>query len=313
MNFIFIFCATVSFNLMKKIKQLAVDYLKCYVRGGSGGQGMPSMGGHGGSGSNVYAVCREKSSLGKLKHDVPSLRFIGKSGERSHRFALKGKDAPDMCVYLPPGVVVRDSNGNILGELNKPNERVLLASGGPGGDPHTGFAGRRGQEKTLSIDLRLIADASLVGFPNAGKSSLLSAVSRARPRIASFPFTTLKPQLGNIVFEDTRDISIADLPGLIEGAHANRGLGHSFLKHIERTQLMIFVVDVNGFQLSSDSPCRSAFETICLLNKELECYDSNLLSKPSMIVLNKIDLPGLFSIKNMKLLCAIGLYFLIRF
>ena len=130
----------------------------------------------------------------------------------------------------------------------------------------------------------------MVGFPNAGKSTLLKAISKARPKIASYPFTTIKPNLGHIKFEDEREITMADLPGLIEGAHVNVGMGHRFLKHVERTGCMVFVIDVKGFQLNPMSIKRSAFETLVLLNKELEIYNPDLLSKPAICLVNKVRL-----------------------
>uniref|UniRef100_A0A8C4WY63 GTP-binding protein 10 n=1 Tax=Eptatretus burgeri TaxID=7764 RepID=A0A8C4WY63_EPTBU len=129
-------------------------------------------------------------------------------------------------------------------------------------------------------------------FPNAGKSTLLSRLSTARPKIAQYPFTTLRPQFGVIMYPTYTQISVADLPGLIEGAHRNRGMGHKFLKHVQRTKLLLFVVDVHGFQLSYKTPFRSAFETVQLLTKELELYDEWLLNKPVILVINKLDLPG---------------------
>ena len=138
----------------------------------------------------------------------------------------------------------------------------------------------------------MIADLGLVGFPNAGKSTLLKAISKAKPKIASYPFTTIKPNLGHLGYKDGRIITMADLPGLIEGAHYNVGMGHRFLKHVERTKILLFVVDVQGFQLNPNSPKRSAFETIALLNRELELYKSDLLDKPAVCLINKMDTDG---------------------
>ena len=135
---------------------------------------------------------------------------------------------------------------------------------------------------------QLIADLGLVGFPNAGKSTLLKAISNARPKIASYPFTTIKPNLGHMSYEDEREITMADLPGLIEGAHINLGLGHRFLKHVERTTCNVFVIDIQGFQLNANSVHRTAFETLVLLNKELEMYNPDLLQKPSICLVNKV-------------------------
>jgi len=153
------------------------------------------------------------------------------------------------------------------GEINKEGEEVIIAKGGTGGSPVTDFAGLPGELNHVKLDLQLVADIGLLGFPNAGKSSLLKAISNANPRIASYPFTTLRPKLGMMEYEDLRRITIADLPGLIEGAHKNQGMGHRFLRHLERTKLIILLVDVTGFQLNIHLPSRTVLETIALLNK----------------------------------------------
>lgn len=143
----------------------------------------------------------------------------------------------------------------------------------------------------LYVELKLIADVGLVGFPNAGKSTFLRSISKAKPAVAAYPFTTLMPTLGHFVFPDNRKISFADLPGLIEGAHMNVGMGHRFLRHVERTKVLLFYVDVNGFRLGPKHPFRSALETIVHLNKELELYQPALLKKPAVLALNKMDQP----------------------
>ena len=182
--------------------------------------------------------------------------------------------------------------GKTLGELLKDGDRVLVTSGGQGGNKSTNFLGLRGQARSVKLDLKLLADVGLVGFPNSGKSTLIKSISRARPKIASYPFTTIQPNLGTVEYEDLRTITVADLPGLIEGASYNIGMGHKFLKHVERTRLLLFVVDVHGFQFKPASPHRSALETLLLLNKELELYKPDLLTKPAMLALTKMDLPG---------------------
>jgi serine/threonine-protein kinase OSR1/STK39 len=161
-----------------------------------------------------------------------------------------------------------------------------------GGCEATNFLGLPGQRRSVRLDLKLIADVGFVGFPNAGKSTLLKALSRARPKIASYPFTTLRPNLGVAEFDDFRRISFADLPGLIEGAHLNEGMGHRFLKHVERTQVLLFVIDINGFQFKPEHPYRSAFETVLLLNRELELYKEDMLDKPALCVVTKMDSAG---------------------
>lgn len=180
----------------------------------------------------------------------------------------------------------------MLSELNNQNETCLVAGGGVGGVSGNSFIGRKGQLRTIVLDLKIIADIGLVGFPNAGKSTLLKAISKAKPKIASYPFTTIMPQIGVIEYPDYRQITMADLPGLIEDAHRNIGMGHQFLKHVERTRLLMLVVDIFGFQLSHKHIKRNCLENIYSLNKELERYDETLLEKPSILLINKMDLDG---------------------
>lgn len=179
----------------------------------------------------------------------------------------------------------------MLKDLDEFGQEIKVAVGGEGGSKATSFIGLPGQKRRIRLDLKLLADVGLVGFPNAGKSSLLNAISNARPKIANYPFTTLRPNLGHLTYGDARVVTMADLPGLIEGAHKNLGMGHRFLKHVERTKLILFVVDIHGFQLGPEYPMRTAFENAVLLNKELELYNPELLKKPSLLLLNKMDLP----------------------
>nr|CAD7403056.1 unnamed protein product [Timema cristinae] len=178
------------------------------------------------------------------------------------------------------------------GDLDKTGSSILVAPGGPGGGPTNNFCGVKGQGHSVTLDLKLIADIGLVGFPNAGKSSLLKAISNAKPKVASYPFTTIRPNIGVLQYSDYRQITMADLPGLIEGAHANIGMGHKFLKHVERTKMLLLIVDIGGFQLSPHHTPRSCLETVLLLNKELELYKEDLLEKPAVLVINKMDLEG---------------------
>nr|CAD7432104.1 unnamed protein product [Timema monikensis] len=177
-------------------------------------------------------------------------------------------------------------------DLDKTGSSILVAPGGPGGGPTNNFCGVKGQGHSVTLDLKLIADIGLVGFPNAGKSSLLKAISNAKPKVASYPFTTIRPNIGVLQYSDYRQITMADLPGLIEGAHANIGMGHKFLKHVERTKMLLLIVDIGGFQLSPRHTPRSCLETVLLLNKELELYKEDLLEKPAVLVINKMDLEG---------------------
>ncbi|XP_064105533.1 GTP-binding protein 10 homolog [Macrobrachium nipponense] len=155
----------------------------------------------------------------------------------------------------------------IAGETNKIGDKILVAKGGAGGSPANQFNGQHGQALNLTLELKLIADIGLVGFPNAGKSTLLKAISRAKPKIASYPFTTIRPNIGIVEYPDKRQISIADLPGLVEGSWANMGMGHKFLRHVERTNLLLYIVDINGFKMGPQYPHRTPIENVILLNK----------------------------------------------
>uniref|UniRef100_A0A4W5LAL0 GTP-binding protein 10 n=1 Tax=Hucho hucho TaxID=62062 RepID=A0A4W5LAL0_9TELE len=268
-----------------------VDNLRLYVRGGSGGMGLPRLGGQGGKGGDVWVVAQKEITLKRVKDKYPQKRFIAGVGTNSSVRALRGQKGEDREVLAPPGITVTNDDGKVLGELNTEGDRVLVARGGRGGSYHSEFLPSKGQTRQIRLDLKLIADLGLVGFPNAGKSSLLTALSHAKPQIASYAFTTLRPEIGKVMYEDHKQISVADLPGLIEGAHMNRGMGHQFLKHVERTRQLLFVVDVCGFQLASKTPFRSAFEAVQLLIKELELYKEDLPCKPAVLVVNKMDLP----------------------
>lgn len=272
-----------------------IDSLRIHVKGGSGGTGVMHLGGVGGTGGNVYVVGAKdpRFSLNQLKHKYPEKRFSAEAGESSRRQALSGLRGRDIYIQVPHGIVVRDAGSKaIIGSINKANDRVLVAKGGKGGDRFNGFLSRNGRARSVLLDLRLIADIGFVGFPNAGKSTLLNAISRAKTSVAEYPFTTLRPHIGVVQYEDKRSISCADLPGLIEGSHMNLGMGHNFLKHVERTKLLLFMVDVFGFSLYVDKLQRDAFENIQLLTKELELYNPGLINRPAVLVFNKLDLAG---------------------
>ncbi|XP_063054339.1 GTP-binding protein 10 isoform X2 [Engraulis encrasicolus] len=232
-----------------------VDHLRVYVKGGAGGMGLPRLGGQGGDGGDVWVVASKDYSLKKIKDKFPEKRFVARVGNNSTVRALKGPKGSNIEIPAPPGITVTDDNGKVLGTLNVLGDRVRVARGGRGGSFQTDFQPNKGQIRHVRMDLKLIADMGLVGFPNAGKSTLLSAISHAKPEIASYPFTTLKPEIGKVMFEDYKQ------------------------------------VDVCGFQLGSHTPFRSAFQAVQLLTKELELYKEELLSKPVILVVNKMDLP----------------------
>ncbi|XP_061811837.1 GTP-binding protein 10 [Nerophis lumbriciformis] len=268
-----------------------VDNIRLYVRAGTGGMGLPRLGGYGGQGGNVLVVATENMTLKRIKDKHPHKRFLAGVGANSSVRSLKGESGMDKEILVPVGVTVTTDKGKIIGELNAKGDRLMVAKGGHGGSWSSSFLPGKGQSKQIKLDLKLIADMGLVGFPNAGKSSLLTVLSNATPQIANYPFTTLQPEIGKLLYDDHKQISVADLPGLIEGAHMNKGMGHKFLKHVERTKHLLFVVDVCGFQLASQTAFRSAFEAVQLLTKELELYKEELVNKPALLVVNKMDLP----------------------
>ncbi|XP_053569964.1 GTP-binding protein 10 [Bombina bombina] len=269
-----------------------IDNLRVFVKGGSGGMGLPRLGGEGGKGGDVWVVAKNDVTLKKIKDKFPNKRFLGGNGGNSSVRALKGASGSSCHIDVPTGITITTDDGLKIGDLDKEEDRLLVARGGYGGMFRTEFIPSKGQKRIIRMDLKLIADIGLVGFPNAGKSSLLTKVSHAKPQVADYPFTTVKPELGKMMYPDFKQISVADLPGLIEGAHINKGMGHKFLKHVERTKQLLFVVDVEGFQLSPKTPFRTPFETVQLLTKELELYKKELLDKPALLAVNKMDLPN---------------------
>ncbi|MFB0533676.1 MAG: GTPase ObgE [Anaerolineae bacterium] len=280
------------------------DEAKIYVKAGDGGNGCVSFrrekyipfggpnGGNGGKGGDVYLGI--DPHLNTLINFKKRSHFKAQRGDHGRGKNQTGKQGEDLTIAVPPGTVAYDADtGQPLADLIQPGQRAIVARGGRGGRGNAAFAtptnqaprlaekGEPGQERWLRLQLKLIADVGIIGVPNAGKSTLLAAVSAARPKIADYPFTTLEPNLG-VVTVDDRDFVLADIPGLIEGAHAGAGLGHQFLRHVERTRLLIHLLDGASADPLSD------FEKI---NQELALFDSQLARKPQVVVLNKMDLP----------------------
>lgn len=280
------------------------DEAKIYVKAGDGGNGCVSFrrekyvpfggpnGGNGGKGGDVYLVV--DPHLNTLINFKKRSHFKARRGDHGRGKNQTGKQGEDLTIAVPPGTVAYDADiSQLLADLTQPGQRALVARGGRGGRGNAAFAtptnqaprlaekGEPGQERWLRLELKLIADVGIVGVPNAGKSTLLAAVSAARPKIADYPFTTLEPNLG-VVRVDDRDFVLADIPGLIEGAHAGAGLGHQFLRHIERTRLLIHLLDGASADPLDD------FEKI---NEELVLFNPQLARKPQVVVLNKMDLP----------------------
>ena len=283
-----------------------IDEVRILVKAGDGGNGCLAFrrekfvprggpsGGDGGRGGDVILVSSEhENTLLKFRYNPEHKAERGRHGEGSNR---TGADGQSLEVRVPVGTVVYDeSTGARLYDFTHPGERFTVASGGRGGKGNARFAtsthqaptehepGRPGEEKRLRLELKLLADVGLVGFPNAGKSTLISRVSAARPKIADYPFTTLEPNLGVVELPDYRSFVVADIPGLIEGAHEGHGLGIQFLRHIERTRLLVHLVDVS--EASGRDPVQD-FETVM---DELASFSRDLFSKPMLVVASKMD------------------------
>jgi len=285
-----------------------VDQVKIYVKGGDGGNGMVAFrrekyvpnggpaGGDGGKGANVIFEVNE--GLRTLMDFRYKRHFKAERGEHGMSKGMHGRGAQDMIVKVPPGTVVIDAETKeVIADLVEHEQRAVIAKGGRGGRGNTRFAtpqnpapeiaenGEPGQERDVILELKLLADSGLVGFPSVGKSTLLSVVSSAKPKIAEYHFTTIVPNLGMVETEDGRSFVMADLPGLIEGASEGVGLGHQFLRHIERTRVIVHVIDMAATE------GRDPFEDYMAINKELKEYNLRLTERPQIIVANKMDMP----------------------
>jgi len=295
-----------------------VDHATIFVKGGDGGNGCVSFrrekfipkggpdGGDGGKGGDVFLVADR--GLATLYDFKGKTRFEAGRGGHGKGKNKTGKDGEDITIRLPVGTIVRDAeHHHVLKDLKKDGQMLLVARGGKGGHGNKHFAsptnqtprfatpGEKGEERPLELELELIADVGIIGLPNAGKSTLLSRLSNARPKIASYPFTTLAPELGIMECPEGERLVLADIPGLIEGAHDGRGLGDSFLKHIERTRLLVHIVDCSGSPPFGDVV--GAYETV---RRELSLYSRKLAASPSIVVGSKMDIPG--AAKNLKVL-----------
>jgi GTP-binding protein len=287
---------------------LFIDEADIWVKGGDGGNGCIAFrrekfvpmggpdGGDGGDGGSV--ICRADNSVNTLLHLTGKHHWRAQGGVPGMGAKCSGKKGQDVIILLPPGTVIRDAeHGTLLKDLTKAGDEVVIARGGRGGRGNQHFAtptnqapriatpGQKGQERSLHLELKLIADVGLLGQPNAGKSTLLRHVSRARPKVADYPFTTLEPMLGIVELSDERRYVMADIPGLIEGAHAGVGLGTEFLRHVERTTLLVHIVDMLP---SSGDPA----ENYRVINAELAQHSAVLARKPQVVVANKMDLTG---------------------
>jgi len=283
-----------------------IDRVKIYVQAGTGGNGTvafrreahvpkggPSGGDGGRGGSVIFVATNSLSTLLDLRY---YREYKAQNGEKGHAKKMHGADADDLVIRVPVGTCVYDDDtGNIIADLTKDGQRAVVAKGGRGGRGNARFASSRnpapkicengepGEKFNLRVELKLLADVGLVGFPSVGKSTLLSVVSKARPQIADYHFTTIVPNLGVVQVKDGRSFVMADLPGLIEGASQGKGLGHQFLRHIERCRVIVHIIDMSG------SEGRDPYEDYVTINKELGEYEYHLLERPQIIVANKMD------------------------
>jgi len=286
-----------------------IDKAKINLKAGKGGDGavafrreiyVPAGGPEGGDGGRggdiVFQVDEGMRTLMDFKYQK---NYKAESGESGKKKNMYGKDGEDLILKVPPGTIVREEEtGQIIADLTVTNDRVVVARGGKGGKGNTHFktavrqaprfaiAGERGQEFTVTLELKLIADVGLVGFPNVGKSTLLSVVTSAKPKIANYHFTTLTPNLGVVRTKYGDSFVLADIPGLIEGAHEGTGLGHEFLRHVERTKLLIHVLDVAGLE------GRDPLDDFEKINQELHLYSEKLVEKVQVVAANKTDILG---------------------
>lgn len=285
-----------------------IDKAKIYVKGGDGGDGLVAFrrekyvpdggpgGGDGGNGGNV--IFRVDEGLRTLVDFRYQKHFKADRGIKGRNKTQHGANAEDLIVRVPPGtVVINDDTHEIMADLTRHDQEVIVAKGGRGGRGNAKFAtannpapeiaenGEEGQERWLVLELKVMADVGLVGFPSVGKSTLLSVVSAAQPKIAAYHFTTLTPNLGVVDVGDGRSFVMADLPGLIEGAHEGVGLGHEFLRHVERTRVVVHIIDM----AATDG--RDPFDDWQKINNELTLYSAKLGERPQIVVANKMDMP----------------------
>ena len=285
-----------------------LDEVKIFVRSGDGGNGLVAFrrekyvpkggpaGGDGGRGANVVFIVDE--GLRTFMDYRYQKKFVAPNGENGMSKGMHGRKSKDLYLKVPPGTVIRDTDtGEVLADLVEHEQEVIVARGGRGGRGNCCFAtpsnpapeiaenGEPGEERNLTLELKLMADVGLVGFPSVGKSTLLSITSKAKPKIADYHFTTLAPNLGVVETKDHRSFVIADLPGLIEGASQGVGLGHQFLRHIERTKVIVHVIDMSA------TDGRDPYEDYKVINAELGEYNMRLLERPQVVVANKMDIP----------------------
>jgi GTP-binding protein len=303
-----------------------VDQVRIYVRAGDGGNGCLSFrrekyvprggpdGGDGGKGGDV--VIRVDGRLHTLLDLRYQKHYRAKRGEHGRGKEQHGKNAPPLIISVPRGTILRDMEGRVIRDMLEAAEQVVVARGGRGGRGNASFAtstnraprtaepGEPGEEMWLQLELKLLADVGLIGFPNAGKSTLISRISSAHPKVAAYPFTTLTPHLGVVRSGDYKSFVVADIPGLLPGAHQGTGLGDRFLKHIERTRLLVHLIDI------SQGISRDPIEEYKVISDELRQFSRELADKPRLVVASKLDAAEASRLERLKRFCQReGLHF----
>lgn len=280
-----------------------IDQARIFVKAGSGGNGCNSFhrdihtkprrgkpdGGNGGDGGDM--IIRPEKGIQTLLDFQYKRHFKAERGSHGSSNHKKGRRGQDFIIRVPCGTIIKDAETDLLlRDLVGPDDNVIIAKGGRGGRGNSrhreATEGEPGEEKELVLELKLIADIGIIGYPNAGKSTFISKVSSAKSKIADYPFTTKRPILGIVRYYDEGTLTFADMPGLIEGAHAGRGLGDRFLRHIERTRVLLHMVDISMYER------KDPYKDYQAINKELALYGEHLAKKPKIVALNKIDLPG---------------------
>ncbi|MGH9341707.1 MAG: GTPase ObgE [Acidobacteriota bacterium] len=296
-----------------------IDHAKIYVKGGDGGNGCLAFrrekyvprggpsGGDGGNGGDVYF--RSSEQLNTLLPFKYQQHFRGERGGHGSGNRRHGKNGEDLVVQVPVGTQVLNEAGEVLFDFDRTEQTELIVRGGRGGRGNAAFAtstnqaprrcepGRPGEELTLILELKVLADVGLVGLPNAGKSTLISAISAATPKIADYPFTTLSPNLGVVPYGEYGSFVVADIPGLIEGAHSGVGLGDQFLRHVERTRLLAHLIDV------SDAGEPDPVHSYMVIIKEMELYDPALIQKPQIVIASKLDAVNAQKLEKLRVYC----------
>ena len=300
----------------KRWKMKFVDEIKLKVKAGDGGRGCVSFrrekfvpkggpdGGNGGDGGDVIFIAT--TSYNTLSHLRGKKLIKAKRGEHGRGKDQYGKKGEDAIVYVPVGTIIKDLNsGRIIADLTEEGMKVTVAKGGRGGKgnkcfvtptnqvPYYAEEGKPGEERELILELKLLADVGIIGYPNAGKSTLISVISNAKPKIADYPFTTLNPNLGVVDYNEKLSFVVADIPGLIEGASEGKGLGLQFLKHVERTKIFLHLLD------STEKKSEIIFKKYQSIRNELKKYNENLLNKTEIVALSKIDAITEEDVKNL--------------